>query len=111
MFTIAHLDLVLSLFIVKLTDIKKNQYRALEINRKKESLSLLTVSFIGTYSFPRSFAFTKGQIILKANYLVLNSSQKRTKYLPNSALATKGQKFLVRFLEELRTSKFAFEII
>ena len=50
---------------------------------KRISLSLLTVSFIGTYSFPRSFISTKGQIILKANYLVLNSSKKTNEIFEN----------------------------
>ena len=34
-----------------------------------------------------------GQIISKANYLVPNSFEKRTKYLPNSALATRAEFF------------------
>ena len=33
---------------------------------------------------------TKGQLISKANYLDLDSSKKQTKYLPNSALATRA---------------------
>ena len=37
--------------------------------------------------------FSKGQIILKANLLVLNSSKKQTKYLPNSVLATRAEVF------------------
>ena len=50
----------------------------------------------------------KGQLMSKGNYLDLDSSKKRTKYLTNSALATK---FQVHFFEELRKGKFAFEII
>ena len=36
---------------------------------------------------------TKGQLISKANYLDLDSSKKQTKYLPNSALATRAEFF------------------
>ena len=35
----------------------------------------------------------KGQKISKANYHVLTSSKKRTKYLPNIALATRAEDF------------------
>ena len=52
---------------------------------------------------------SKGQKISKPKYIVFNSSKKRTKYLPDSALATSAEVFLF-FLEELRTKKFAFEI-
>ena len=55
-------------------------------------------------------ACTKGQTISKVSYLVPNSSKKLTKYLSNSALATTTE-FFGSFFEELRTSKFAFEII
>ena len=40
-----------------------------------------------------TFQEIKGEIILKANCLVLNSSKKRTKYLSNSALATRTEFF------------------
>ena len=35
----------------------------------------------------------KGQKISKANQHVLDSSKKRTKYVPNSALATRAEDF------------------
>ena len=55
-----------------------------------------------------SFDITKGQKISEANYLVLNSSKKWAKYLPNSALATRAENFHLFF--GFRTKKFAFEI-
>ena len=44
---------------------------------------------------PQTFliAHSKGQKISKVNYVVLNSSKKRTKYLPNSALSTRAKTF------------------
>jgi len=58
-----------------------------------------------------TFPEIKGDIILKAKYIVPYSSKKRRKYLSNSALHwLQGQTFSVVFLEELRTSKFEFEL-
>jgi len=58
-----------------------------------------------------TFPEIKSEIISKANHLVPKSSKKRRKYLSNSALHwLQGQTFSVGFLEELRTSKFAFEL-
>ena len=53
---------------------------------------------------------TKGQFISKGLFDFLNSSKKRTKYLQNFALATRAEAFRL-FLEDLRTRKFASEII
>ena len=53
----------------------------------------------------------KGEIISKENYIVVNSSEKRTKHFSNSALASRAEISASFFLEELRISKFAFEII
>ena len=50
----------------------------------------------------------KGQIILKANYAVLNSSKKQTKLTILSIFFIQNSEFL-SFLEELRRPQIALE--
>ena len=55
-------------------------------------------------------AAAEGQLISKGNISVFNSSKKRTwnfKFYPSLL----GQKYFVRFLEELKKTKWPFEII
>ena len=59
--------------------------------RLKFFLKSLPFSSASGGNTTRSCAFTKGQLISKANYLDLDSSKKQTKYLPNSALATRAE--------------------
>ena len=61
---------------------------------------------------PQTFliAHSKGQKISKVNYVVLNSSKKNVRNICQILPYLLGQELFVRFLEDMRTSKSAFEI-
>ena len=58
---------------------------------RSQSLGLTPVAY--KRAMPPIYAQTKGQIISKANYRVLKSSKKGTKYLPKSILANRTEIF------------------
>ena len=58
----------------------------------------------------QSNVHTKGQLISKGLFVILNSSKKRTKKIRLNYCDTSGRTVFVRILEELKAPKRHFEI-